>query len=58
MNFTGQLRQGKLTGTLEATANGKLTASGAKGRVVGQGTWVMDRARAHSRTLSSVHREV
>lgn len=48
MIFSGQLRHDKLAGTLEATANGKHAAAGPKGKVVGQGTWVMDRARAHA----------
>jgi hypothetical protein len=42
MTFSGQLRQGKLTGILEATANGARFAP--KGRKVGEGTWVMARA--------------
>ena len=48
MSFSGQLRQGKLAGILEATANGRHVASGPKGKVVGQGTLVMDRARPRS----------
>jgi hypothetical protein len=47
MTFSGQLRQGKLTGVLEATANGSRFAP--KGRKVGEGTWVMARAQAGSR---------
>lgn len=47
MTFSGQLRQGKLTGILEATANGARFAP--KGRKVGEGTWVMARAGSGSR---------
>jgi hypothetical protein len=47
MTFSGQLRQGKLTGILEATANGARFAP--KGRKVGEGTWVMARAQTGSR---------
>jgi hypothetical protein len=47
MTFSGQLQQGKLTGILEATANGARFAP--KGRKVGEGTWVMARAEAGSR---------
>jgi len=42
MTFSGHLRRGKLTGILEATANGARSAP--KGRKVGEGTWVMARA--------------
>ena len=42
MTFSGLLRQGRLTGILEATANGARLAP--KGRKVGEGTWVMARA--------------
>jgi hypothetical protein len=42
MTFSGHLRHGKLTGILEATANGARFAP--KGRKVGEGTWVMARA--------------
>jgi hypothetical protein len=44
MRFTGQLRQGKLTGVLEATSNGSHVAWRARGRKVGEGTWQMARA--------------
>jgi len=47
LTFSGQLQQGKLTGILEATANGARFAP--KGRKVGEGTWVMARAEAGSR---------
>jgi hypothetical protein len=47
LTFSGQLQQGKLTGILEATANGARFAP--KGRKVGEGTWVMARAQAGSR---------
>jgi hypothetical protein len=57
MSFSGQLHQGKLTGVLEATANGRHMGAGPKGRVVGQGTWVMDRARPRSGVLSSLARQ-
>jgi hypothetical protein len=55
MTFSGQLRQGKLTGILEATANGARFAP--KGRKVGEGTWVMDRAGAGSRPSDSLQRQ-
>jgi hypothetical protein len=55
MTFSGQLRQGKLTGILEATANGARSAP--KGRKVGEGTWVMDRAGARSRSPDSLQRQ-
>jgi hypothetical protein len=42
LTFSGQLRQGKLTGILEATANGARFEP--KGRKVGEGTWVMARS--------------
>jgi len=44
MNFNGRLRLGRLTGTLEATANGKFGASGPKGKKVGEGIWQMSPA--------------
>lgn len=44
MTFIGRLRQGKLTGILEATANGSQVAARARGRKVGEGTWQMARA--------------
>jgi hypothetical protein len=47
LTFSGQLQQGKLTGILEATANGARFAP--RGRKVGEGTWVMARAQAGSR---------
>ena len=37
MTFSGQLRQGKLTGILEATANGRRVASGSEGPQGGRG---------------------
>jgi hypothetical protein len=46
MTFSGQLRQGKLTGILEATANGARFEP--KGRKVGEGTWAMARAGSPS----------
>ncbi|MBZ5595514.1 MAG: hypothetical protein LAP39_24990 [Acidobacteriia bacterium] len=57
MSFTGQLRQGKLAGILEATANGNHVAAGPRGKVVGQGTWVMDRARPRSRASGPGQRQ-
>jgi hypothetical protein len=42
MTFSGHLRHGKLTGILDATANGARFAP--KGRKVGEGPWVMARA--------------
>ena len=42
MTFSGELRQGRLAGVLEATSNSANFAP--KGRKVGEGTWVMARA--------------
>ncbi len=53
--FTGQLRGAKLTGILEATANGRHGVSGPKGKKVGEGTWVMSRVQA--RTRPSTYRQ-
>jgi hypothetical protein len=44
MLFRGRLRQGRLRGTLEATSNGRHTASGARGVKVGDGIWQLARA--------------
>lgn len=44
MMFTGRLRQGKLTGVLEATANGSRVPWRARGKKVGAGIWQMARA--------------
>jgi len=55
MTFSGHLRQGKLTGILEATANGARFAP--KGRKVGEGTWVMDRAGARRQPSDSLPRQ-
>lgn len=54
MMFTGRLRQGKLTGVLEATANGSQVAARARGKKVGAGTWQM--ARAASPNAAGIHR--
>ena len=55
LTFSGQLQQGKLTGILEATANGARFAP--KGRKVGEGTWVMARAQAGSRAPETRQRQ-
>ena len=39
MTFTGELRDGRLVGALEATATGRNKASGRKGQRLGEGTW-------------------
>lgn len=57
MSFFGQLREDKLAGILEATANGKQVAAGPRGKVVGQGTWVMDRARPRSNASGPIGRQ-
>jgi len=54
MTFSGKLVQGKLTGILEATANGRRAVTGPKGKRVGQGTWVM--ARASSQNAAKMKR--
>lgn len=41
MTFTGELREGRLAGVLEAMANGRHTASAPKGKKVGEGIWLM-----------------
>jgi hypothetical protein len=46
MTFSGELRQGRLAGVLEATSNSARFAP--KGRKVGEGTWVMARAGSRS----------
>ncbi len=55
LTFSGQLQKGKLTGILEATANGARFAP--KGRKVGEGTWVMARAQAGSRASEPRQRQ-
>ena len=54
MIFTGRLRQGKLTGILDATANGSQVAARARGTKVGAGTWQM--ARAASPNTAGIRR--
>jgi hypothetical protein len=54
MMFTGRLRQGKLTGVLEATASGSHVAWRARGKKVGEGTWQM--ARAASPNAAGIRR--
>lgn len=57
MSFRGQLRKGRLAGILEATANGKHVAAGPRGKVVGQGTWVMDRAQPRGGASGAIARQ-
>lgn len=54
MIFTGRLRQGKLTGVLEATANGSRVPWRARGKKVGEGTWQM--AHATSPNAAGIRR--
>jgi len=41
MVFSGSLRYGRMSGTLEAVATGKYAASSPRGRRIGNGTWFL-----------------
>jgi hypothetical protein len=48
MTFHGRLRDGRLQGTLEATASGRIAASPHERRKVGEGTWELIRGGSRS----------